>query len=30
MITAHMIRKALAMADSNSVCLQRILPVVAH
>jgi hypothetical protein len=28
--TAHMIRTALAMADSNSGCLERILPVVAH
>jgi hypothetical protein len=28
--TAHMIRTALAMADSDLVCLKRILPVVAH
>jgi hypothetical protein len=27
---AHMIRTALAMADSDSVCLETILPVVAH
>jgi hypothetical protein len=26
MTTAHMIRTALAMADSNSVCLETILP----
>ena len=25
-----MIRTALAMADSDSVCLETILPVVAH
>lgn len=30
MTTAHMIRTVLAMADSDSVCLERILPVVAH
>jgi hypothetical protein len=30
MTTAHMIPTALAMADSNSVCLERIFPVVAH